>query len=203
MAVQPCKYMKICCNASGRTIQYEKHTLIKLQTKQPKSLHKMESWSAHSHLPHFWVQEPCVQGAPRVDNENMKNNTSIIMASSTAPDLLQNIKQQDRISDKRTWQLDCVTYCQWNYVHPAITRAELGLQQRRPEKRTWPDMGASSPLAPLHTGIEEAGQREKDAQTLLTPPKARRYHRVPLSVRASAQQSMPRLYDFLGKTEEN
>lgn len=131
----------------------------------------MESWSTHSHLPHFWAQEPCVLGAPRVDNENMKNNTSIIMASSTASDLLQNIKRQDRVSDKRTWQLDCVTYCQWNYVHPAITRAELGLQQRWPEKRTWPDMGASSPLAPLHTGIEEAGQRE-DTQTLLTPPKA-------------------------------
>lgn len=61
--------------------------------------------------------------------------------------------------------------------------------------------GAGSPLAPLHTGMEEAGQREKDVQTLLTPPKAGRYHRVPLSVRASAQQSMPKLYDFLGKTE--
>ena len=58
------------------------------------------------------AQEPCVLGAPRVDNENMKNNTSIIMASSTASDLLQNIKRQDRVSDKRTWQLDCVTYCQ-------------------------------------------------------------------------------------------
>lgn len=62
-------------------------------------------------------------------------------------------------------------------------------------------MGAGSPLAPLHRGMEEAGQREKDAQTLPTPPKDGRYHRGPLSVRASTQQSMPRLYDFLEKIE--
>lgn len=42
---------------------------------------------------------------------------------------------------------------------------------------------------PLHTGMKEAGERAKNAQILLTPPKAGRDHGVPLFVRAAAQQS--------------
>lgn len=178
MVAQLCKYTKTNSKWKAFMVwETDFNKGVNKQTKKPTKNCKLTCSLTRARFP--GGQEP--RGATRVDTADIKN-AAITPESSTGQNCSRTLKGKIKWAIWRTWQLTHVTYYQRNHVHPAISRAGPGLQQGTGRR-------AESYHGPLHTGMKEAGEREKNAQILLTPPKAGRDHGVPLFVRAAAQGS--------------